>query len=355
MNTRRRCAFTLIELLVVIAIIAILIGLLLPAVQKVRQAAARASCQSNMKQLGIAAHNYYGIYKRLPPAVNIAQAPPNGSSNLCSAYRSTIESLPDFGPNWAVWLLPYLEQDNLYNTINANSYMNSNGADQSWRNLRGATVTVLLCPADPSPQSVQFSLNGGGWARGNYAANAGGSWLNFTVGGSASSDPHNYTPATWGGVMGINWGARYVDIIDGTSNTVMFNEVRVGLNQYDRRGTWAMGVGGSSITCGLATGDAVGPNDTLEYSDDIEDCNQVRSTQGLGNTGLGALKMGCSNDNLPRNWPNWQAQARSSHPGGVNVCFADGSVRYVFDSIAENTWLAINSRNDRLAVVWNDN
>src|SRR5262249_5826800 len=140
----------------------------------------------------------------------------------------------------------------------------------------------------------------------------------------------NYT-GSWGGPMGINWGATLTQIsqTDGTAATIMFNEVRVGLNEKDRRGVWAMGLAGSSITAANPTGDATVPNDMNEYSDDIEDCNQVRQAMGVGNSGLGKLRMGCSNDNLPNNWPNWQAQARSSHINGVNACFCDGSVHFI--------------------------
>src|SRR5262249_3932266 len=254
---RDRTAFTLIELLVVIAIIAILIGLLVPAVQKVREAAARAQCQNNLKQLGLAAHNYHDNYRKLPPAVQIALPPANGTQNIVSAYRT-----PGFGPNWAVFLLPYFEQGNMYNpyALGIANYMPSGGADQSWRGLRAGTIPIMLCPSDPGQQNVFFALNGGGWARGNYAANAGAGWLNWTLGG-ASHDGGAIGGATTnnvGGVMGINWGASLILIsnLDGTSTTIMFNEVRVGLNQYDRRGVWAMGLAGSSVTAACAIGDA---------------------------------------------------------------------------------------------------
>jgi len=126
----------------------------------------------------------------------------------------------------------------------------------------------------------------------------------------------------------------------------LFNELRVGLNDVDRRGTWAMGLAGASLTAANAIGDCTVPNDRNEYSDDIENCNNVRQRLGTGNTGLGAIRMGCSNDNLPNNWPNWQAQARSLHPGGVQACFGDGSVRTIPNTIAQSVWYLLNSRED---------
>src|SRR5205823_10797191 len=119
-----------------------------------------------------------------------------------------------------------------------------------------------------------------------------------------------------------------------------------GLNDKDRRGCWAMGVAGASVTAANAIGDCTTPNDANEYSDDIEDCTLARSAGGFPQTsGMGVTKMGCSNDNLPRNWPNWQAQARSLHSGGVNATFADGSVRFIRDDITQGLWFMVNSRN----------
>jgi prepilin-type N-terminal cleavage/methylation domain-containing protein/prepilin-type processing-associated H-X9-DG protein len=364
MNRLRRgkpTGFTLIELLVVIAIIAVLIALLVPAVQKVRAAADRASCQNNLKQIGLAAHNYHDTFKALPPAVQIANALPKGgpitvgSFDAVSAYRN-----PGFGPNWAVLILPYMEQEPLWASVaaNINNFFPSGGADQGWRAVRDKLVAEYVCPSDPMGAQTPFSLNLtpgpagiGQWARGNYAANAGPGWFNYAVNGISSSSPHpSFVSApTWGGVMGINWGINLVKLAneDGTSTTVMFNEVRVGLNDVDRRGVWAMGLAGSSVTAAHATGDCVIPNDNTEFSDDIEDCNLVRQKYGVPpRSGLGPIHMGCSNDNLPMNWPNWQGQARSGHPEGVNVCFADGSVQWVKNEIAETVWFNLNSRND---------
>jgi len=351
-SSRRQSAFTLIELLVVIAIIAILIGLLLPAVQKVREAAARAKCMNSLKQLGLAAHNHADALGSLPSAVQIARPAANGDQNMVSSYR-----FPGFGPNWCMLMLPYMEQDALFRQANAGSYMSSNGLDLSYRNVRNVSISIMLCPSDPN-NTVPFALNGGNWARGNYAANAGVGWLNQTrdgnsgTGSSSTSTPTlggPYPGIKAGGLFGVNWGATISDVTsnDGTSNTIMFNEVRAGLNENDRRGVWAMGVAGSSITAGHAIGDATGPNDSNEYSDDIEDCSLARSTSNLPQTsGMGPLRMGCSNDNLPRNWPNWQAQARSLHTGGVNACFADGGVRFIKNEVTQAVWYNLNSRDD---------
>jgi prepilin-type N-terminal cleavage/methylation domain-containing protein len=361
---RSRRGFTLIELLVVIAIIAVLIGLVLPAVQKVREAANKTRCANHLKQLGLAAHNYHDANGKLPPAVLIASPPPNGTQNMLSAYR-----FPGFGPNWAVLLLPYMEQDALFRSVDVESFARTRGSDfTTWRGLRSRPVPTLLCPSDPNT-ATPFALNGGNWARGNYAANAGPGWLCSTLNGMSG------TPATGndnptsppqllafgglpaGGLFGVNWGHTLPALTaeDGASNTILFNEVRAGVNENDRRGVWAMGLAGSSVTAAHAVGDCTAPNDPNEASDDIEDCTLLRTTAGLPPfAGLGQLKMGCAPVNPPRNLANRQAQARSLHLGGVNACLADGSVRFIRDTVAQFIWFCLNSRNDGQAIAATD-
>src|SRR5439155_26056785 len=130
--------------------------------------------------------------------------PANGSQSIVSAYRT-----PGFGPNWAIFLLPYVEQMPLYQSIDVNSYMGSAGADQSWRTLRDKSVPVYICPADPGAANLGFfALNGGSWARGNYAANAGAGWFNWTLDGASHDGGATGGKVTnnVGGPFGINWG-----------------------------------------------------------------------------------------------------------------------------------------------------
>jgi prepilin-type N-terminal cleavage/methylation domain-containing protein len=259
---RSRNAFTLIELLVVIAIIAILIGLLLPAVQKIREAAARMQCSNNLHQLALAAHNYVDANQKLPPASQVPYAAVNDDANN--------QMQMPFGPNWAVLLLPYIEQDNLYKQSNAAAYPGFSpvphvGAaksmpsgfyasfNSSWRSIRGVVVKTYQCPSDannqtlyndPSPTTSPLEA---GWARGNYGANAGFDDYDHVNGGS------NYTSSAGGTgwplygvvsspVMSSNYGSKITDISDGTSNTIMFNELRAGISPLDPRGVWALGL-----------------------------------------------------------------------------------------------------------------
>jgi prepilin-type processing-associated H-X9-DG protein len=331
------------------AVIGVLIALVLPAVQKVRAAANRISCANNLKQIGLAAHQYHDAYRRLPPAVQMWYV---GRSNV----RLDDVSYP-FGPNWAVFLLPFIEQENLYQSVHATSYMRT--GDQSWRQLRGTNVRTFLCPSD-SGQETDFAgtadgdgrgsdgtgpmPEGGDWARGNYAANAGtGRWGTTVRGGSDRVE----IPAGSGQyvvsrpVMGINYGASIpAGIPDGTSNTVMFNEVRVGINQYDRRGIWAMGFPGASVTVANAYGDCTNPNDAWERSDDIQGCDKFWY-KGIGTKD----HMGCTGQ-----YGTGQGQARGRHIGGVNVCFCDGSVHFLENSLDQLVWAYLLSPVDGVAV-----
>jgi prepilin-type processing-associated H-X9-DG protein len=362
----RRLAFTLVELLVCIGILAVLLGLLIPAVQKVREAAARTQCQNNLHQIGLAAINYNMTIKHLPPAITMPYAkdgampsitdasgiPPHEMTSDSAARLDSDPRYP-FGPNWAVYLLPYLDQESLYKQARVGDYMlgynNGDAAQRDyWRTVvQGQIVPVYRCPADlgqDMPLSGYPEVSGT-WARGNYAANAGPGWWQMSKDGRTYMESYGRT----GPVMGINFGATIATIPDGASTTIMFNEVRIGVSAIDPRGVWAMGYPGSSVTAANAIGDCTTPNDHNEGSDDIEDCPQWYYP------GIGTRDgIGCSTGYFDLGWPSWQAQARSRHPGGVNVCFADGSVRFVSNYVLQGVWFAMLSSSDGVPYVYPD-
>jgi len=237
--SRRRLAFTLIELLVVIAIIAVLIGLLVPAVQKVREAAARSKCQNNLKQIALAAHNYQSSYGRLPPGVLA-----NAQVITFPADQSTAAWLSCFS-----LLLPYLEQDSLYRTMKVNGTVDQ-PVGPAWfnipENLRASfsRISMFECPSDdiyqiydnPSGRifSRMYTAGGPTIAAGFnnvsfYTPNQVGLTSYLGVAGNAgfTGDTSASNWDQWVGVFNANSKTSIVDVTanDGTSNTLMFGEI----------------------------------------------------------------------------------------------------------------------------------
>lgn len=358
-----RRGFTLIELLVVIAIIAVLIALLVPAVQKVREAAARAQCENNLKQIGLALQNYHDSHGRLPPASQVPYAAVNSNSNLDYTMQ--------FGPNWAVLILPYIEQQALYDQANPRSYPGLApvplkksalipGMNTSWQVVRASPVPVYQCPVDANNQTAYNNPNTFsdpaapvGWARGNYGVTAGWEDYDHVNGGTTmtttSKGPlKGYVSSP---VMSANYSARMTDITDGSSNTIMAAELRAGISPLDQRGVWALGFSSSSIVNAGRAAYNPTPNNLLGDSgsdgDEIQSCSQFW-TPDIGSR----LGMGCINDPTAI---SCSGMARSLHNDGVNCCMADGSVQFIKNSISELTWGLLLSKGDGMAAGVNDN
>jgi prepilin-type N-terminal cleavage/methylation domain-containing protein/prepilin-type processing-associated H-X9-DG protein len=376
---QRRNGFTLIELLVVIAIIAVLVGLLLPAVQKVREAANRMQCANNLKQIALASHTYHDSNSQLMIGCYIPYAQ--------DGFHDTQDITTPFGPNWAVYLLPYIEEVNIYNTINIASYpgtplplnlTNYATYDRSWRAIRGYSIKTFLCPSDAFNRKGPFNDTSGvdapaeaGWARGNYAATCGftdsdhttdgsdalgnnpfdGSGSDGSVPGNPLNPPVAKGPIFFFSTNGVN-GTRLTDITDGLSNTILFNEIRTGFNALDSRGSWALGHPGASLTEAGRNYNPT-PNNMLDspdgqtYGDELQNCYKFWF-QGIGSTyGLGCFP-NTSGDQMN------SGMARSMHTGGVNCAFADGSVHFIKNTIDQYTWCIMQSKDDQQILSYTD-
>jgi len=347
----RRRGFTLVELLVVIAIIGILVSLLLPAVQSAREAARRTQCINNAKQLGLALMNYESSLQTFPPS----SIWPEGQ---------VPERATQLGPNWVILILPFMEDTSLRDSFNLNKPIN----DPANMIPRSTAISGMLCPTDSfNQQSFMGSLSsmttvlGDNWARGNYAANASLIYLstmyNSEYGGFLRSNwdkdrlnPSSLSPTR--GIMGANVGLRIGQIADGTSKTILVGELRAGITPYDTRGIWAMsGACPSSLWAHGYIGDDNGPNNLGAAADDVISCSDLYTEFG-GAGGLIRLGMGCSSVGAF----NIQQTMRSLHVGGVTSCFADGSVRFISNSIQItqdgkpccSTWDRLNLSDDGL-------
>jgi len=300
MTCRRRPAFTLIELLVVIAIIAVLIGLLLPAVQKVREAAARTKCQNNCKQIGLALHNFASANGFLPP----------GAVTVATPRLGVPATTPQAQHGWTVWLLPYVEQDALFRTYRL---------DKDWRDAANATVVgtplnVFSCPS--SPEGISFNdFTTGGFtvhaATGDYSVENG---INSTPASMSTLWPllDPATTAARDGVMQGNVLTPIEQIPDGTSNTLVIVEdaARPWDYRYPQGRKHAQAPKTSTTT---GAGWAAAENSfTLKGS-----------TRVPASVTPGPCPMNCFSGN----------EIYSFHHGGANVVFADGSTHFIRDSV----------------------
>jgi prepilin-type N-terminal cleavage/methylation domain-containing protein/prepilin-type processing-associated H-X9-DG protein len=321
-----RKAFTLIELLVVIAIIAILIGLLLPAIQKVRAAAARLQCQNNLKQLGLASHNYESAYGTLPPG-----AGPTPKNNPAANSRASVQAV----------VLAYVEQANIYNLFDLTQDVNSSAANAT---ARLQQVPIYMCPADTSLAKQ------GNAGRSNYFGNIGAQA--YTAGSQTSPLGGTFYYIPRNGAQYDPKGFRFSDILDGTSNTAMFSEVRRGNNTagtYQPQDVRLVPFNNPAVddftppaTCNATSGSAV------RYAG-LQYYRNLMATSLYTHTRLPNSPSGDCQDTLQRAGDTGtlfagHITARSYHTGGVNVCLADGSVRFVRDTISLQTWQALGTR-----------
>jgi prepilin-type N-terminal cleavage/methylation domain-containing protein/prepilin-type processing-associated H-X9-DG protein len=317
----RRQGFTLIELLVVIAIIGVLIALLMPAVQQAREAARRTQCTNNLKQIGLALHNYHDFARTLPP----------GTIN-----RNDIPAGPYGRPprtTYIVHVLPYIEQDGLYNAINFEGLPVNPGLTWFGNNptVTRHVINTFYCPSDGvGGQTKTCGLTAWGESAPHFLSN----YMAFFSGPNVSfidTRDSKYMSA-----FGLNRGSRFKDFTDGLSRTMIWGEYLTGTDHDYRGFIWSDKSGGSQIWAYLPPNsslpDVLSPNVPPPPLATKPWCYHAPELNLPCRNGVSEA-MGLAN-------LDHTAASRSRHPGGVNVLLGDGSISFVSESIDLLVWRA---------------
>ncbi len=351
-----RLGFTLVELLVVIAIIGVLIGMLLPAVQSVREAARRTQCANNIRQIALSVHSYESARMKFP-SNQIGPGMPDGNGGFESGYYS-----------WLVPLLPFAEQNNLHQSFALDQNNGDDDGDRGYKvsatHPNAAAVSTLvpafLCPSDQPNLENERLLGSANPAPGSYAANAG--WPSHATGYNGERD----TPGAFNGVIPLEhpsadvaWHSQgdigFESVVDGTSNTALLSERIIqpsnssdAIAEGDRRvrslciQPWDETL--SQINAQLSSTHAhilesahIGRSWASGYPLVAPTYMHVQPPNGL---------MGHYADDGSINEGDFMITSGSRHTGGVNLALVDGSVQFISDQISEEVWWAMGSRND---------
>jgi len=354
MRGRRKLrGFTLIELLVVISIIAILIALLLPAVQQAREAARRTQCKNNLHQLALALHNYAEANGRFPPAgVHLNRAGdkygPHQQTGFGVTYNSWSGRDPNWGASWVTMMLPQIDQAPLFQQYQ----MNVPASDPVNQAVTVTKIPTLICPSRPETQPAIGKPNGGG-LNGEFGAY---SRITYGVncGTDEANDGHDWGDTSERGVFNacVMWGARHSDILDGESNTLLAAEIMTWNHRNDCRGCW-----GSATSCvfdgygGNGEARRLPGNDRTDHAPRILTPNKNPTVWGNRYRDRATWCNGPSTGNAKcfdahsstgyDTWKDVRMGARSDHAGGVNVALCDGSARFITDGINVGIYYAL--------------